>query len=93
MPLEPECCAAFSGDCLIGDVDNNGMVTITDALEILKFLAGLENLIEGDDPIALRHSLTLESSVEANKPAILDVLEVLKALARLPNTTVTRLSR
>ena len=81
------------GDCLIGDVDNNGFVTITDALEVLKFLAGLENMIEGDDPIALRHSLTLPESVEADKPAITDVLEILKALASLPNTTVTRLQR
>jgi hypothetical protein len=84
------CCG---GDCLMGDVDNNGIVSISDVLEILMFLAGLDTNIIETDGIALNHSMILPESQQANRPSIGDVLEILKALASLPNTLVTRLSR
>jgi hypothetical protein len=33
-----------------GDIDGDGSITINDALEILKYLAGLENVVEIDEP-------------------------------------------
>ncbi|MCL2037193.1 MAG: SUMF1/EgtB/PvdO family nonheme iron enzyme, partial [Oscillospiraceae bacterium] len=67
-----------------GDVDLNGTVTIADALEILKYLAGMSSRIDdGED--SLNNSLILQSSIIANKPAIGDVLEILKKLAKMNN--------
>jgi arabinan endo-1,5-alpha-L-arabinosidase len=80
-----ECC---DGQCLYGDVDDNKIVNITDALEILKYLAGLDgNLLENDEK-ALRHSLIMPVSKETGIPSINDVLEILKYLAGLPNLIV-----
>ncbi|MCL1866509.1 MAG: hypothetical protein FWF82_03790 [Oscillospiraceae bacterium] len=49
---------------------DDGNPTISDALEIMKFLAGLPNEIKVED---------------GNKPTINDAIEVLKFLARLPS--------
>jgi hypothetical protein len=85
---ERECC---DSDCLIGDVDNNGIVNINDALEILKFLANIEGNLIDTDETALRHSLILPASKESiggGKPTILDVLEILKYLAGIPSEII-----
>jgi hypothetical protein len=82
------------GRCLmaaVGDVNNDGVVTIDDALEILKYLAGIRGRINNNG-IALNHALILPSSREAGEPSIGDALEIIKALAGLPSV-VTRLSR
>ncbi|MCL1866340.1 MAG: endo-1,4-beta-xylanase [Oscillospiraceae bacterium] len=64
---------------LVGDVDENGVVTINDALEILKFLAKLDSEVMSSD-ISLKNSLVLGMS---EMPTINDALEVLKFLAKL----------
>jgi len=73
-----------SGELLYGDVDGNGVVNINDALEILKFLAGISNLVD-DDEIARQRSQILPASKDAKKPQIGDALEILKFLAGLPS--------
>jgi hypothetical protein len=55
-----------------GDITGKGYVDISDALEILKLLAGLPTVITV--PVGA-----------SNAPSIDDVLEVLKLLAGLPN--------
>jgi len=69
---------------LLGDVDDNGIVTIMDALEILKFLAGLTSLVD-EGGRYLENSLITPESREARKPSIMDALEILKHLASLPS--------
>jgi carbonic anhydrase/acetyltransferase-like protein (isoleucine patch superfamily) len=92
-PIVYDCCPQHFGDCLMGDVDDNDIVTIVDVLEILMYLAGLtDNVIEGN-PLGLRHSLITPESQLAGEPRISDVLEILMALANLENTMVTRLTR
>jgi len=69
-----------------GDITDTGTVTITDALEILKFLAGLTSLVhETENPAAWEAALITPESKEARRPAIIDVLEILKHLAGLPS--------
>ena len=63
----------------LGDVNNNGEIDIGDALEILKYLAGLESLIN-DDIKAFNAALIMGE----DEPTIGDVLEILKYLADLP---------
>jgi hypothetical protein len=88
VEVSSDCC---DGDCLIGDVDNNGVVSIIDALEILKYLAGIDGILDNSNA-AVNHALILPSSRENGSPVIGDVLEILKALADIPSI-VTRLSR
>ena len=68
---------------LLGDTDGNGRVTIADALELLKHLAGMSSLVSQDNPELWVNSLITPASQAANKPAIADVLEILKYLARM----------
>jgi len=68
-----------------GDVDLNDSITITDALEILKYLAGLDNLIDKVGGRHLDNALILPTSISSRKPVIGDVLEILKYLAGLTN--------
>jgi hypothetical protein len=77
----------------MGDVDDNGYVTIVDVLEILKYLAGLEDNVIKDSAKAHNHSLILPESRAAGEPGITDVLEILKALAGLPTEVPLWLSR
>jgi hypothetical protein len=64
-----------------GDVDGDGEVTISDALEILKYLAKMDSTLKGN-PEALSAGNT---SNDGNLPTISDVLEILKKLAKMPN--------
>ena len=82
------CC---NGDCLIGDVNNDGIVTVNDALEILKYLAELRNEVDRR-PIARVHSTITPESKIAGVPSMNDALEILKALSGLPSQ-VTRLKK
>jgi hypothetical protein len=64
----------------LGQVRGEGKVSINDALEILKHLAGIDSVIDNCE-IALMASLI----VSEGKPTIADVLEILKHLAGIPN--------
>jgi len=69
-----------------GDVRGTGTVGIGDALEILKFLAGLPSMVdEKDNLIGYKAAILTEPSRLAQKPSIHDALEILKYLAGLPN--------
>ena len=62
-----------------GDVDGNGSVTIADALEILKYLAGMTSVVSEVNPEAWNVArITGEDT-----PVIADALEILKLLARM----------
>jgi endoglucanase len=65
---------------LLGDVDGNGTVTITDALEILMYLAGMESDVSKGGR-HLQAAMILDASVTAGKPSISDALEILMFLA------------
>jgi uncharacterized repeat protein (TIGR02543 family) len=75
---------------LLGDVNGDGDITILDALEVLKFLAGIKNNAISDDGgegsdawnAAIIHPPLSEGQ---RRPAIGDVLEILKKLAKLSN--------
>jgi hypothetical protein len=64
----------------LGQVRGEGKVSINDALEVLKHLAGIDSVIDNCE-IALMASLI----VSEGKPTIADVLEILKHLAGIPN--------
>jgi len=70
----------------LGDVNGDGVIDIMDALEILKFLAGIENVISkaGNH---LKAALIIKNDVrkEPNKSEIGDALEILKKLAGIEN--------
>jgi hypothetical protein len=66
----------------LGDIDGNGHIQITDALEILKFLAGLSSLLTTDPDAMTAARITVETPAN---PTIHCVLEILKKLAGLPN--------
>jgi alpha-tubulin suppressor-like RCC1 family protein len=63
-------------------------VTINDALELLKFLAGIsDNALKGGNTSqSWKNSLITQQSINNNRPGISDVLEILKHLASIkPN--------
>jgi len=62
----------------LGDANGDGFITIIDALEILKYLARLDNHIIHTGSLSYSASCIVNDS-----PAIMDVLEVLKFLAKL----------
>jgi hypothetical protein len=67
----------------MGDVDGDGSVTISDALEILKFFAGMDNVItRGGVGSPAWNSAVITGG---EKPTIGDALEVLKKLAGMVN--------
>jgi endo-1,4-beta-xylanase len=74
-----------------GFIVNNGTgerVTIGDALELLKFLAGIKgNALEGGNTSqSWQNALIIQGSINNNRPGIGDVLEILKHLAGIkPN--------
>jgi len=53
---------------------------IGDALEVLKFLAGMTSVIKPNTP-AMQAALITPASIKAGKPGIADALEILKYLA------------
>jgi len=58
-------------------------VTINDALEILKYIAGMESLVSRENQREWYAALITQASQKANNPAITDVLEILKYLAKM----------
>ena len=69
------------GVLTLGHVLGTEEYTIHDALEILKYLADLENNIIGNCSVALMAALI----VSENEPGIGDALEILKKLAGVPS--------
>jgi hypothetical protein len=65
-----------------GDVDGNGFIEIDDALEILKFVVGLESVI-GDAPCKSRNAALIVSDTTEAAPSTADALEILKYVAGL----------
>jgi hypothetical protein len=64
---------------------------ITDALEILKHLAGLPNtLVVKSNERAWEAAKIMPASITADKPSINDVLEILKFLANIPGANYIR---
>jgi Ca2+-binding EF-hand superfamily protein len=63
----------------LGDVDGDGRITISDALEILKHLAKLDSAITADNHDFSRNA----ASITADNPTISCALEILKHLAKL----------
>ena len=64
-------------DFTLGDVDGNGVVAIADALEILKYLAGMNSVVNQNNTTAWNAARITGGAT----PAIGDVLEILKKLA------------
>jgi hypothetical protein len=69
-----------------GAVIDGVNVTIVDALEILKYLAGLPNLLDSSDESMTAAQITVQAP---DNPTIGCVLEILKYLAGLPNLILT----
>ncbi|MCL2071608.1 MAG: leucine-rich repeat domain-containing protein [Oscillospiraceae bacterium] len=67
-----------------GYVLSNPEVTIFDALEILKYIAGIDNLIDACDT-ARKAALITEESRVTGEPTIFDVLEILKCIVGMDN--------
>jgi uncharacterized repeat protein (TIGR02543 family) len=79
--------AVWSSNYSHGFILNGDRITIGDALEVLKFLAGIQdNVITngGENSIAWRAALITEDSQRLGRPRINDVLEILKWLAKIP---------
>jgi len=71
------CVLRSSCRCIRGDVNGDGVVTIADALEILKYLAEIDNLIS-KSPNAFNAAARITASVI---PTMGDALAILKYLA------------
>jgi hypothetical protein len=73
----------------LGHILDNDKIGIQDVLELLKFLARIDNNIitkEGENSRAWNAALITPQSQSANKPGISDALEILKHLASIrPN--------
>jgi len=69
-----------SGRILAGD---NRNVSIGDALEILKYLAKMDSLVNPANERSWNAALILPASKSAGKPVIGDALEILKKLAKM----------
>ena len=68
-----------------GDVTGNGAIGIDDALEILKYLAGMDNVMTGPNKegIKCENAFNAGRVMDENEPGIADVLEILKWLAKM----------
>ncbi|MCL1866505.1 MAG: DUF5050 domain-containing protein, partial [Oscillospiraceae bacterium] len=78
--------SVVSGEAFsLGDVDGDGVVTVSDALEILKYLAKLpDNVItKGGKGSPAWNSAIIKGG---DAPSIGDALEILKKLAKLDNS-------
>jgi hypothetical protein len=70
----------------IGNITGPNGVTISDALEILMFLAGMETVLcETSNPPSWKAALITPESKAQNEPSILDALHILMKLAGLDN--------
>jgi hypothetical protein len=69
----------------IGDINNNGEIDIMDAVEILKWLAGIPNIIMRCNYTYRAALVTKNSTSHHLPPDIWDALEILKYLAGTPN--------
>jgi len=67
-------------------------IDIGDALEILKYLAGMDNVMTGTnkDGIKCKNAFNAARIMEKPEPIIADVLEILKYLARMWNKILER---
>jgi hypothetical protein len=65
----------------LGDVTGSGEPSIGGVLEILKYLAGMKNTLDGNTAALRAANITQDGSA----PAIGDVLEILKYLAGMKN--------
>jgi len=93
--LDRICDCVFCGDCkeleenctcihyILGDVTGTGIIEIDDALEILKYLAGLENIINDERSMSA-------ACITGKIPVIDDVLEILKHLAGIDGKLSSR---
>jgi hypothetical protein len=63
-----------------GDINGDNYITILDALEILKYLAGLDNMLSDPRALAAAKAINGGDTVTINC-----VLEILKVLANLPS--------
>jgi hypothetical protein len=73
---------------LLGDVDGNGVVTINDALEILRYLAKLPSEVTASTAAFDAACILRDPHTDYDvpyKPTINDALEILKKLAKLAN--------
>jgi hypothetical protein len=61
-----------------GDISASGRVTTSDAIEILRFIAGLENVIEGDERAEAAADVNGDGKIDTA-----DALEVLRIVAGL----------
>jgi len=71
----------------LGYIRGGEKITMNDALELLKFLAGAQSMIivdeDGNGNESFQSSLITQRSQELNKPQLADVLEILKFLSRV----------
>jgi len=85
--LQPEKCEACNREeCAcrhVGDVDGSGRIDLIDAIEILKYLSGMESVLNRGDKqdVALAASLIVSISRIEGKPHLVDVIEILKIVA------------
>jgi hypothetical protein len=73
---------------ILGDVNGNGIIDIGDAVEILRYLAGMTNAIE-NNPQAFQAALVV-SPREGRLPNISDVVEILRYLAGMSSAITTQ---
>jgi hypothetical protein len=71
-----------------GDISANGRVTTSDALEILRFIAGLENVIEGDERAEAAADVNGDGKIDTA-----DALAILRAVAGVSALTDGEMTR
>jgi hypothetical protein len=79
---EPQSALPDSPAFVLGDVTGSGSATVHDAIQILRFIIGLDNVIEGN-PVALRASLI--TNPDAAEPTVHDAIAILRSLVGLPS--------
>jgi len=82
-------------DFRVGNIRGNDIpIGMGDVLELLKFLAGVENNVitqsGGIGTRAWHAALIMPSSRTAEKPGLADVLEILKYLAKIENNEISK---
>ena len=74
---------ATQQEVLFGHIRDELQITIFDALEVLKYLVGMDGIVKNTER-GLAASLITEQSKVAGEPSIFDVLEILKFLVGMP---------
>jgi hypothetical protein len=64
----------------LGDVNGDGIISIADAIQILRFVAGLSSVIEPDN--AAWNSALITGG---DRPNVNDAVQILRYLVWLPN--------